>query len=514
MSASTPAPASTATPQLLLELVSHSSDALLVVAADWRIVAVNRHAAEMLAMQVTALAGVDLWELLPEDLAPHHRVRADLAVEMRKAYRFEVDDRFSGSAITLNLTPLGGQVLVALADASALRRAAGEVELSRARYRALFEANPHPMWIIDTATLRILMVNRAAVRAYGHSREAFLEMTVTDLYLEEDQANLAELLPDVEGAPDARRPPRLCRHRLASGQDVLVEVSGHQIEHDGVPAVLMTAVDVTQQLLAQSRIQQLNEELQAKVEQLTEERDRSNKEIEAFIYAVSHDLRNPLHVADGFAQILVQRHSQQLDDRGRHYTERIMAATRQIGVVLDALLILSRVPRTMLRPEPVDLAVVSQGIIDALRKREPARVVDLELDPELTLTCDRHLMTTALTCLLDNAWKFTGRKEQGWIHVSLAREGGHALLSVSDNGIGFDPAFTDKLFQPFQRLHSVADFPGAGLGLVIVQRIAARHGGMARATAEPDKGAVFQIVIPLDGAEPADLPTERAPLLP
>lgn len=489
------------------ELVQASPDGALVLQGHWEVAELNRRAAELLHVDMNQAQGQDLWDLLPETIAPHHKVRCELALEVGKPYQFEVRDRFADEAVEVRLLPLSAGVLVNLVDISGQRRLSAQVETLHARYRALFDASPHPMWIYASADGRILAVNQAAMRAYGHRPQDWERMTVSDLYPEEDRSDLTELLPDLEDGAhammglDGRGEPRLSRHLLASGEHVLVEVSGHRLEHDGVSACLLMAVDVTQQLHAQSRIKQLNEELQARVEQLTRERDRSNHEIESFVYAVSHDLRSPLHVVDGFAQVLMQRHAAQLDSRARHYLERIVASTRQIVVVIEELLVLSRIPRMAMSPSRVDLRPLCEALSGDMRKAYPDHPVELELDAELSVHCDRTLIVLALRCLLDNAWKFTARKPQPWVSVGLRRESGYSVLTVSDNGAGFDPAYAGKLFQPFQRLHSAADFPGSGLGLVIVERVAARHHGRVRASSELDKGAVFELWLPLPGAD-------------
>ena len=213
----------------------------------------------------------------------------------------------------------------------------------------------------------------------------------------------------------------------------------------------------------------------------------ANRELEAFSYSVSHDLRAPLRAIDGFSKALLDRHAAALDTDGRHYLERVRAATVRMSALIDDLLALSRITRTPMRADTVDLTAVARRIADELRRRDPSRDVTVEIAEGLAARGDRQLLAIALENLLGNAWKFTGKRAGA--HVSFGRDG--EAFCVRDDGAGFDPAYADKLFTPFQRLHRAAEFEGSGVGLATVHRIVARHGGRIWARGAVGEGATF-----------------------
>ncbi|MDB5967090.1 MAG: sensor signal transduction histidine kinase, partial [Polaromonas sp.] len=208
--------------------------------------------------------------------------------------------------------------------------------------------------------------------------------------------------------------------------------------------------------------------------------------------------------ASGFATMLADKYAGALEDAGRHYVDRIQASTRKLARLVDDLRALVSLPQLSGHPEAVDLADLSAPIIAGLRSRYPDRSVTVEMGAGEVLLADRTLLGIALASLLDNAWKFTARKPEGWIKLGLLPRQGpdEVVLQVSDNGTGFDPAYTDQLFTAFQRLHSAADFPGNGLGLAIVKKVAERHGGRAWAETSAT-GASFFMALPQD---PRELP--------
>ena len=286
--------------------------------------------------------------------------------------------------------------------------------------------------------------------------------------------------------------------KKADGERILVELACASFYWQQRPAVLVSVVDVGARHVADAQLRQRNDELELGMAQSTLQAQNNRKELETFLYAMSHDLRAPLHVVSGFARTLAERYSAVLDRQGQHFLERIQASTRQLAKLIDDLRTLTYLPRVTLVPETVDLVPVCQRLVDELGKREPGRQVLLEMPAQLLVTGDKHLLATALSCLLDNAWKFTSRKDQGWIRVGVMPGGasGDAVLFVSDNGAGFDAAYADRLFVAFQRLHSSADFPGNGLGLAIVKRVAQMHGGEVWATTVEQGGSSFFMALP------------------
>ncbi len=233
----------------------------------------------------------------------------------------------------------------------------------------------------------------------------------------------------------------------------------------------------------------------ARVERSNQELAALNRELEAFSYSVSHDLRAPLRSMDGFSLALLEDYGVRLDDEGKDFLRRIRAASQRMGHLIDDMLSLSQVTRSELRPEPVDLGEMARGIAEALGQRNEGRKVHWQIDDRLTVRADQALIHIAMQNLLDNAWKFTSRTPEATIRVGMREQDGRQAYFVADNGAGFDMAYADKLFDAFQRLHHAGDFPGTGIGLAIVQRVLQRHDGAVWAEAAQGKGATFFFTI-------------------
>lgn len=226
-----------------------------------------------------------------------------------------------------------------------------------------------------------------------------------------------------------------------------------------------------------------------------DELEQANRELEAFSYSVSHDLRAPLRAIEGFSKALLSEPDSQLGAQGRHYLERIRAGTVRMSALIEDLLTLSRITRTPLRRTAVDLTQLARGVIEELRRRDPARVVNVEITAGLTCLGDVPLLTIALENLLGNAWKFTAKRAGARIVVSRDTADAGGAFFVRDNGAGFDMRYAAKLFVPFQRLHKSEEFEGTGIGLATVNRVIVRHGGRVWAVAALDEGATFYFTI-------------------
>ncbi len=229
--------------------------------------------------------------------------------------------------------------------------------------------------------------------------------------------------------------------------------------------------------------------------QWAEELERANKELEAFSYAVSHDLRAPLRAISGFSEALLNDQGDRLDDRGRSHLERVRSATDRMSGLIEDLLDLSRISGVTLERQRVNIASIAQEVVAELRRRDPERRVTLEIEEELIAEADRRLLTIALENLLGNAWKFTARRAEAHIAVGRLLQADELVCFVRDDGSGFDPARIDRLFQPFQRLHSQTEFEGTGIGLATVKRIISRHGGRIWAEAVRGEGATFYFTL-------------------
>ncbi len=267
---------------------------------------------------------------------------------------------------------------------------------------------------------------------------------------------------------------------------------------DELAALVATFNEMLDQIEGQNlALEDSRAELERRVEARTRDLAAANQELEAFSYSVSHDLRAPLRAIDGFSKALATNYHAALDERGRHYLDRIVNGTRRMAELIDDLLGLARVSRRELARQAVDVSGIAGTVVAELARRDPQRAVAVEIAPGMDAVADPHLLRIVYENLLGNAWKFTGKRDGARIEVgrAAATEPGPARFFVKDNGAGFDMAYADKLFGAFQRLHDAQDFEGTGIGLATVQRVVARHGGRIWAEGAVGRGATFSFTL-------------------
>jgi signal transduction histidine kinase len=253
--------------------------------------------------------------------------------------------------------------------------------------------------------------------------------------------------------------------------------------------------EIKERIDAENRIRELNASLEKRVEQRTVQLEAANKELDSFAYSVSHDLRAPLRGIDGFSLALVEDYNAQLDETGKNYIGRIRSACSRMGTLIDDLLQMSRMTRCEVNRSEVNLSEVACSILEELKQGEQARQIKFTAQKDITVHADPTLIRAVMANLIGNAWKFTRENENAIIEFGSVRKKGKEVFFVKDNGVGFDMAYANKLFNAFQRLHSANQFEGTGIGLATVQRIVNRHGGRIWGEAEVDKGATFYFTI-------------------
>jgi PAS domain S-box-containing protein len=254
--------------------------------------------------------------------------------------------------------------------------------------------------------------------------------------------------------------------------------------------------DVTEQRRVEAEILRLNDELEAKVMDRTAQLEATNKELEAFAYSVSHDLRAPLRAIDGFSQIVMEDAADKLSEADVEHLQRVRAGAQRMATLIDELLGLSRISRKDLLVEEVDVSALATSVLDELREAQPERQVETVVAPGMRAEADTVLLRVILVNLLSNAWKFTGRHETARIEVGVTDADGERAFYVRDDGAGFDAQYATHLFGAFQRMHAAGLFEGDGIGLATVQRLVTRHGGRVWAEAEVEQGATFSFTLP------------------
>jgi PAS domain S-box-containing protein len=448
--------------------------------------------AAVLEAREAALAGGTRYQV------EHRIIRPDGALRwVLQAAVVERDDR----GVPVRLMGICQDITDRKRSEDEIRAVQNALRASEVRLRVLFDNAPIGVGEV-TLGGELVRVNQYFCQFVGYTADEVLAMRgMTDLLHSDDvEAHVAIRQRIVSEEIDTYSADR--RFVQKGGGVIWGEVQRSLVRDPaGRPLLYIDTVrDITAQREAEAEVRTLTAELEARVKQRTAELERSNENLQAFSYSVAHDLSTPLRGLSGFSEVLLEDYGELLGETGRDYAGRIQAASVRMAMVIDDLLRLAQVSRADLNLVPVDLSAEVVAIADGLRFHDPGRRVSFAIQDGVWVTADHALIRAVLENLVENAWKFTARRDDAAIEFGATTDDEAMVCCyVRDNGVGFDPAYVDKLFQPFQRLHIAGEFPvtgsGAGIGLVSVQRIIERHGGRTWAEGAVDGGATFHFTL-------------------
>lgn len=391
-------------------------------------------------------------------------------------------------------------LLAALLARSIAQRRASETRLGRSEslFRAMIEAAPDAIIITD-AEGTITLLNEQAVAMFDYTQEELLGQKVEVLIPAEVATRH---VAHREGYARAAQPRPMgmglsLSGRRKDGSLLPVEISLSPINTPDARLIFCAVRDATERRAAERQIRRLNEGL----ERQNTELQAVNNELEAFSYSVSHDLRAPLRAIDGFSKILQSSLEGSLSERDSDYFNRVRKAAQNMSKLIDDLLTLARVTRADVKLASLNLSRLATTVAERLMENQPERDITLQIEPDIKVLADPALLQVAIENLLGNAFKFTSTEENALIEIGSMTQDGETVIFVRDNGVGFDMSYADKLFTPFQRLHSASEFPGTGVGLASIKRVMSKLGGRIWAESSVGEGATFYLQFTRIGAE-------------
>ena len=376
-----------------------------------------------------------------------------------------------------------------------------QLRVSEERYRRLVESTRVIPWEAQAGSWRFSYVGPQAEALLGYPLSMWYQEGFLTSYLHPDHRHMAYQIFG-ESLPDQMEREFECKLLAADGRNVWVSMVASVLAgKNGEKYLQGYFIDISSRKKVEEDLIHYRNHLEDLVQARTAELASANNELQAFSYSVSHDLRAPLRTVDGFGQALAEDYGDKLDEQGRDYINRMRRATQRMGELIDTLLNLARLARSEMHCEILSLSLLVQTVLEELQNTDPQRKVELLVAPDVFVHADGKLLRSAVYNLLSNAWKFTSKAQGAKIEFGVKDSAGSPVYYIRDNGAGFDMALSSKLFGAFQRLHTIHEFEGIGVGLATAQRIIHRHRGEIWAEAEPGKGATFYFTLGANGNE-------------
>jgi PAS domain S-box-containing protein len=490
--------------QLLLAIIENSTAVIYVKSLQGQYLLVNRRFSELFHLSTEDILGKTDYDFFSKEEADAFRqmdvrtANADHALtEEEKVPQNDGLHTYISVKSTLRDDTGKPYAIFGISTDITERKKVEEAMLrAETNYREIFENATDAIYVHEIDTGKVIEVNKRAVEITGYSKEELLNSDPNDFITGHSDYTLEKAFGYIQKAASGKQQLFEWQGKKKDGSFNWFEVNLKKANIAGEARILAFFREINDRKKAQLEIQRLNEGLEQKVTERTAQLEAVNKELEAFTYSVSHDLRAPLRIIDGYTEMLVSDYETKLDEEAKRMFGIITGNVRKMGQLIDDLLNLSQTGRKELLLYTADMNKLVKSVIDEQVSLNGEKFADIKIETLLPAKCDSGLLQQVWSNLISNAIKYSGKQEQPVIRINSFRQNGEIVYQIKDNGVGFDMKYAGQLFGVFQRLHKATEFEGTGVGLALVKRIVAKHNGRVWAESEPGKGAAFFFSLP------------------